>query len=277
MSGTDHDPHIFLLFIFGSGLILSTVFQLVKEYRLRVLTRIKIKNRIDQDTAHKLSLHENRKRLSSASIGGQNVIPVLVMALAGVALVHLAPMREWSAGPRIGIVMAAVYLGLRIPAMGRERRLAQYRAEVERDLPAMIDLLVVMLDAGSTFDDAMSRLVDDPHFPNGAIKQELARLTAELAITPQRYVAYQKFASATALNDLRLFVSVLVQSENFGTPVSKGLQSLAFEMRERLSNAVEAKGSALGPKLAVPMTIFFLPLIFIVVLTPTIIRAFHLP
>jgi tight adherence protein C len=264
------------LMVLGIGLAVSSFMSLIKAYRLRQSLRGKIFIVSSSQSRKTTASYGMRKFFVRPIMRAETVFPVLLMGIFGIALANLAPVNQWGPGARVTVIIAALYVGYRIPFMRRDKLLAQYRAEIERDLPAMIDLLVVMLEAGSTFDDAVSRLVNDPRFPDSAIKQELARLMAELAITPHRHVAFQKFGASTALNDLRLFSSVLVQSENFGTPISKGLQSLAFEIRERLSHEVEAKGSALGPKLAIPMTVFFLPLIFIVVLTPSIIRSLRL-
>lgn len=265
-----------VLMLSGLGLMISTVIPLMKTYRLRQSLHKKIASSSLKSIGTISSSQRKNKLLARSVLRSEIWIPIVLMGLFGLVLANLAPVNQWGVGPRLAVIIVALYIGYRFPSMQRDRQLARHRAEIERDLPAMIDLLVVMLEAGSTFDDAVLRLVNDPRFPDSAIKTELARLMAELAITPQRHVAFQKFASSAALNDLRLFSSVLVQSEIFGTPISKGLQSLAYEMRERFSHEVEAKGSALGPKLAIPMTVFFLPLIFIVVLTPSIIRALRL-
>lgn len=266
-----------LAFMFiGMSLAISSFVPLMRAHRLRQSIRGKIFDVPQNRSDNAARSYEKRNSWIHSALRAKAIIPILLMGGFGIALVNLAPVNQWGVGPRLAVIIAALFIGYRIPAMQRDRQLARHRAEIERDLPAMIDLLVVMLEAGATFDDAVSRLVNDQRYPDSAIKHELARLMAELAITPQRQVAFQKFASSAALNDLRLFASVLVQSENFGTPISKGLQSLAYDMRERFSHEVEAKGSALGPKLAIPMTLFFLPLIFIVVLTPSIIRALRL-
>ncbi len=195
----------------------------------------------------------------------------------GLALAHMEPMVNWSPGLRLALIGCAIYLGYRFPRMQAEKQRVRYRKAIERDLPAMTDLLIVMLDSGASFDEAISRLVKDNRFPQRPIHQELKRLAYELSISPDRRTAFEKFASLADVNDLRLFSTVLVQSEMFGTPISRGLRGLAYDMRERQLHMIEAQGGKLGPKLTIPMTVFFLPLIFIVVLAPTIIRVFQLP
>ena len=199
-----------------------------------------------------------------------------IAAILGCILIFLEPIADWEIMIRLLILSCFGFLGFRIPIMQEESLKQKRRAEIEDDFSSVIDLLVVMLESGATFDEALSRFLSDKYFPNRPIKQELAKLAHELTISPDRQRAFDKFAETTQLNILRLFNSVLVQSELYGTPVSRGLRGLAAEMRQKKYNALEAKSSSLGPKLTIPMTLFFMPLIFIIVLAPTIIRAFKL-
>jgi tight adherence protein C len=194
----------------------------------------------------------------------------------GSILILLDPIINWDLKLRGLIVLGFAYLGFRIPIMQEESVRKRRRADIEDDFSGVIDLLVIMLDSGTTLDEALSRFLTDKHFPDRPIKQELAQLAHELAISPNRQKAFEKFAETTQLDILRLFNSVLIQSELYGTPASRGLRGLAIELRQKQYNALEAKSSSLGPKLTIPMTLFFMPLIFIVVLAPTLIRAFKL-
>lgn len=240
--------------------------------RHRILRRLKVgrySDRVQQFKAGK----------PFASIINQrgSILWLLVGGLAGLVIINLKPFSEWSIGIRLAVLIMALYVFYRFPHLRAEQAIKIRRREIERDLPAIIDLLIIMMDAGATFDGAILRLVEDRRFPDRPIKQELKRLAYELSISPDRQSAFEKFSLSIAANDMRLFCSVLVQSEIYGTPVSRGLRGLAHDIRERHYHAVEATGGALGPKLTLPMTLFFLPLIFIVVLAPTVIRAFHLP
>ena len=68
--------------------------------------------------------------------------------------------------------------------------------------------------------------------------------------------------------------TALVQAERYGTPLGQALRVLAQESRDIRMNEAEKKAAALPPKLTVPMILFFLPVLFVVILTPALIRVF---
>lgn len=197
-------------------------------------------------------------------------------ALLGGVVASSEPIANWDVGIRGLVVSLFIFLGYRFPSLRNEAMQKKHQAQIDDDFPNVLDILIIMLDAGASFDEALSRFLSDKLFKDRPIKRELARLANELQVTPNRQSAFQKFSYSSKLQNLRLFSSVLIQSEIYGTPISKGLRGLVVEMRQKQFSEIEAKSGALGPKLAIPMTLFFLPLIFIVVLAPTLIRAFKL-
>lgn len=264
-----------IMMVVGAGLVvIASGLMIGQSFRARHKRHVLRKIMDAGTTSEPLRTSQTKTLRSFRSI---NLLALAAGGSVGLALAHIEPMINWPTGLRLAIILCALYLGYRFPRMQAEKQKIRYRKDIERDLPAMTDLLIVMLDSGASFDEAVSRLVKDNRFPQRPIHQELKRLAYELAISPDRRTAFEKFAALADVNDLRLFSTVLVQSEMFGTPISRGLRGLAYDMRERQLHRIEAQGGKLGPKLTIPMTVFFLPLIFIVVLAPTIIRAFRLP
>ena len=78
-------------------------------------------------------------------------------------------------------------------------------------------------------------------------------------------------ASAPVLKPCVQWSPVLIQSERYGTPLGTALRVLAQENRDTRMAEAEKKAAALPPKLTVPMILFFLPVIFIVILGPSVI------
>jgi tight adherence protein C len=192
-------------------------------------------------------------------------------------MTFLEPAKSWSVFIQGFLILAFTYFGYRAPSFEVESKKKQNRAMIEDDLPSVLDLLVVMMDSGANFDTALSRLLSEKHFENRPIKAELVTLATELSLTPNREAAFRKLAYATQIDNFRLFTSTLIQSELYGTPVSTGLRALAFDIRQKKFHQIETKSGAIGPKLTIPMTLFFLPAIFIVVLAPTLIKVLKLP
>jgi tight adherence protein C len=109
-----------------------------------------------------------------------------------------------------------------------------------------------------------------------ALAEELTLTTAELSFLPDRRVAYENLAMRTGLEPVKAVTTALVQAERYGTPLGQALRVLAQESRDIRMNEAEKKAAALPPKLTVPMILFFLPVLFIVILTPAIIQVMGL-
>jgi tight adherence protein C len=74
---------------------------------------------------------------------------------------------------------------------------------------------------------------------------------------------------------VKAVATALVQAERYGTPLGQALRTLAQESRDIRMNLAEKKAAALPPKLTVPMILFFLPALFVVILTPALIQVMH--
>jgi tight adherence protein C len=100
----------------------------------------------------------------------------------------------------------------------------------------------------------------------------LTLTTAELSFLPDRRQAYENLARRTGLQAVKAITTALNQAERYGTPLGQALRVLAQESRDIRMNEAEKKAAALPPKLTVPMILFFLPVLFVVILTPALIQ-----
>ena len=108
------------------------------------------------------------------------------------------------------------------------------------------------------------------------LAEELTLTTAELSYLQERRTAYDNLAARTELEGVKAVCTVLIQSERYGTPLGQALRVLAQEIRDMRMGEAEKKAAALPPKLTVPMILFFLPVLFIVILGPAVIKVMAL-
>ena len=104
------------------------------------------------------------------------------------------------------------------------------------------------------------------------LAQEFGLLSAELAYLGDRRQAFENFSNRTGLPIAKSLATTLIQSEQYGTPVGVALGVLSQEKRDERMSAAERKAAALPAKLTVPMIIFFLPVLFIVIIGPAILK-----
>src|SRR5690606_27986957 len=96
-------------------------------------------------------------------------------------------------------------------------------------------------------------------------------MSAELSYLPERRMAYEGLARRTNHPGIKSVATAMTQAETYGTPLSTALRTMAKENRELRLAAAEKKAAALPAQLTVPMIIFFLPVLFVVIMTPAII------
>jgi tight adherence protein C len=104
------------------------------------------------------------------------------------------------------------------------------------------------------------------------LAEELGMTNAELAYLQDRRVAYENLAKRTNHPGVKGVATALIQAERYGTPLGSALRVMAKENRELRMTEAEKKAAALPAQLTVPMIVFFLPVLFIVILTPAYIR-----
>jgi tight adherence protein C len=87
-------------------------------------------------------------------------------------------------------------------------------------------------------------------------------------------MAYENLGNRIGLEAVKSITTALIQAERYGTPLGQALRVLAQESRDMRMNEAEKKAAALPPKLTVPMILFYLPVLFVVIMTPALIQVF---
>jgi tight adherence protein C len=142
---------------------------------------------------------------------------------------------------------------------------------IERGLPDVLDLLVICIEAGLSLDQATSRTAEELKAAQPDLCDEFGILVLEQRAGRARSEAWKNLADRTAVDSLRNLVSVLVQSEQFGTSVAKTLRQHADSLRTQRMQAVEEMAAKTSVKLVFPLVFFIFPALFLVTLGPAVI------
>jgi tight adherence protein C len=177
-------------------------------------------------------------------------------------------------GGRIGAVILAAYLGIKAPEIYLSNLTSKRQASMRRAFPDALDLLLICVESGMSIEHAFRKVSTEIGSASVPMAEELALTTAELSYLPERRQAYENLAKRTGLDGVKSVTTVLIQAERYGTPLGQALRVLAQESRDQRMTAAEKKAAALPPKLTVPMIVFFMPALFIVILTPALIQIF---
>lgn len=172
------------------------------------------------------------------------------------------------------IVIAAVYLGVKLPEIYLSNLTSKRQASMRKAFPDSLDLLLICVESGMSIEHAFRKVSSEIGATSVPMAEELALTTAELSYLPDRRTAYENLAKRTNLDSVRSVTTVLIQAERYGTPLGHALRVLAQESRDQRMTAAEKKAASLPPKLTVPMIVFFMPALFIIILTPALIQIF---
>jgi tight adherence protein C len=173
---------------------------------------------------------------------------------------------------KIGVAIAAAYLGIKGPEIFLSNTIAKRKKSIERAYPNALDLLLICAESGMSIELAVRKVAQEIGTESIPMAEELTLLAAEMSFLADRRQAYENFGARTGLESIRSLVTVLIQSERYGTPLGTALRVLAQESRDLRMTAAEKKAAALPPQLTVPMVLFFLPALFVAIMTPAIIQ-----
>ncbi|HYF23184.1 MAG TPA: type II secretion system F family protein [Caulobacteraceae bacterium] len=169
-------------------------------------------------------------------------------------------------------VVAAFVIGFYGPNLYVSNIAQKRRESIMRAFPDALDLLLICVESGMSIEAAIQKVSQEIGGTSIELAEEMALLTAELSYLPERRQAYEGFAKRTNHPGIKSMATAMIQAERYGTPLGTALRVMAKENRELRLSAAEKKAAALPAQLTVPMILFFLPVLFVVILGPAIIK-----
>ncbi|MFH1341636.1 MAG: type II secretion system F family protein [Pseudomonadota bacterium] len=199
------------------------------------------------------------------------VTPILLF-IGALLYVFVISQMQQSTPVKIGMCIAAAYLGLQAPMLFLKNAISKRQLSIRRAFPDALDLLLICIESGMSIEVAFRKVASEIVSQSVALSEEFTLTTAELSYLQDRKVAYENLAKRTGLEGVKSVCLALMQSERYGTPLGTSLRVMAQENRDMRMMEAEKKAAALPPKLTVPMILFFLPVLFVVILGPTGIK-----
>jgi tight adherence protein C len=203
----------------------------------------------------------------SAKLGPEEFLVLQGVGLGGGILLGLL-LGKTSGYTGFGLFRLAALLGAIgtfAPVAWLRRKQDERHASIRRDLPDVLDLLAISVEAGVGFEGAVE--VVTRHF-DGPLATELGRMLQEMELGLPRRDALQNLKRRTEVPELSNFVLILVQADALGMPIGRVLRSQAVEMRLKRRQWAREKAAKLPVKILMPLTLFILPALFVVILGP---------
>jgi len=174
--------------------------------------------------------------------------------------------------PNIALALAGVGFGYIMPGIVLAR-LAKRRAHrIRLSLADALDLLVVSVEAGLGLDQALTRVGDELAFAYPDLSSELRLVNLELRAGKARPEALRNLADRTGVDDLSSLVTMLIQTDKFGTSVAQSLRVYSETLRTKRRQRAEEAAAKTGVKMVFPLVLCIFPAIWVVTIGPAAIK-----
>ena len=175
----------------------------------------------------------------------------------------------------VGLAVFIALLGFYLPDLWLIVKSDIRKEKLFEGLPDALDLLVVCVEAGMGLDGAIHRVAEETKLTNQTLSDELKLLNLELRAGKSRQDALRNLAMRTNINAMNSLVTLLIQTDKFGTSVAKALQVFADSFRTERYQKAEELAAKMPVKLIFPLVLFIFPSLFVVILGPAAIRIYQ--
>jgi tight adherence protein C len=197
------------------------------------------------------------------------LLPMLIVVLKLAAL-HAMPVRQF-----LALALSAAAGGFFLPELYLYRKAKERQRRIFEGFPEALDLMVVCVEAGMGLDGAIKRVGDEMALKNKQLSDEFRILSLELRAGKPRAEALRSLAARTDLEDVSGLVTLLIQTDRFGTRVAQALRVHADSMRTKRYMRAEELAAKIPIKILFPLVLFILPALLITLLGPVIIKFYR--
>ncbi|TWH46828.1 type II secretion system F family protein [Sporomusa sp. KB1] len=172
----------------------------------------------------------------------------------------------------IGLMLMAFLVSQLLPFLLLNCKIAKRKVSIQKDLPDVLDLLTVSVEAGLGFDGALAKLAEKM---KGALVDEFNRVLQEIRMGIARREALVAMGTRCEVPDLSLFTTSLVQADQLGVSIGNVLRVQSASMRQKRRQRAEEQAMKAPIKMLLPLVLFIFPSLFVVLLGPAVILMFN--
>ncbi len=194
------------------------------------------------------------------------VISCVLAILTGLVIAHLYP-RWWVPALLGSAVIGYILPGNIVKRLGRKRRLT-----IQHELPAILDLLVVTLEAGQGLLEAIRVVGRETARQGRVLGKELATAAAEMSAGVSLEDAMSNLSQRTGVDDLKAIGAVFIQSKEIGGRLGPSLRAAGELLSTKRRLLAEEAAQKSSVKMLLPLVLLILPAMMLIILGPAIIQ-----
>jgi tight adherence protein C len=174
-----------------------------------------------------------------------------------------------SIGGKLFMFLIFLILCLLLPNVILNNRTRRRSKKMTNQLPDILDLLVVSVEAGLSFDGALAKVTE---MSKGELTKEFISTLNEIQLGVSRRDALANMSKRCEIADISVFLSSIIQAEQLGVSMGKVLRIQALQIRDKRKQRARESAMKIPVKIVIPMVLFIFPTIFVIVLGPAFIR-----
>ena len=176
---------------------------------------------------------------------------------------------------KVVCIAAATIAGMVGPDMAVRKWRDNHMKRIRDQIPDALDMMVICAGAGLSMGTTIIRVAHELQHSHPAIALELAHTANELQMMTDSKVPLANMGTRCGVESAKRLATTLLQSAQYGTPLTDALRALAAELRTELITRFEAKAARMPVLLTLPMVAFILPCVFLVIGGPAVIKVIH--
>lgn len=162
-------------------------------------------------------------------------------------------------------------VGYMLPKYWVNKRQQQRQEEIQDGFPDSLDMMLVCVEAGQSMDQAIIRVASEIRASYPALSEEYEIVALQMKAGRDKPSVLNEMAERCGVQDISSFVTTLIQSQTFGTPVGDALRVYASEMRDKRVMRAEEKANKLPTKMTLSTMMFTVPPLLIILVGPSVL------
>ena len=205
----------------------------------------------------------------SLSVSEYTAVKTVVLLLSFLTAFMIAFGLVRDMGIRLLILTVGLLIGIVSPILFLRSKTEKRRTQIQHQLPEVMDILMVSVEAGLGLDEAISQMAGKM---KGVIVDEFQMVLRETQMGKPRKEAFARLAECADIQELKVFVSAVIQAEQLGIPIKNVLAVQSASMRDMRRQIAQEKGMKAPVKMIIPMVVFILPVLIIILMAQVSIQ-----
>ncbi len=214
-----------------------------------------------------------RLRLVQAGYRSDEALPIFFgVRLAFAVFAFLLLSTPIIVRPNLMLALGSLLLGYLMPGIVLAKMAKRRQHRLRLSLADALDLLVVSVEAGLGLDQALQRVGEELAFAYPDLADELRLVNLELRAGKPRIEALRNLTERTGVEDIGGLVTMLVQTDRFGTSIAQSLRVHSDTLRTKRRQRAEEAAAKTGVKMVFPLVFCIFPAIWVVAIGPAAIK-----